>query len=45
MKLMKYYPEGFFEIVAVPIFPFLTFLLKINFNLLSQAFVLMNLGI
>lgn len=45
MKLIKYCPAGFFETVAVPIFPFLTFLLKTNFNLLSQAFVLMNLGI
>ena len=42
---MKYCPEGFFETVAVPIFPFLTLLLKTNFNLLSHVFVLMNLGI
>lgn len=45
MKLMKYCPEGFFETVAVPIFPFLTLRLKTNFSLLSQAFVLMNFGI
>ena len=42
---MKYCSEGFFETVAVPIFPFLTFLERTNFNLLSQDFVLMNLGI
>lgn len=46
MKLMKYCPEGFLDTVAVPIFPFLTLRLKINFNLLSPSFfVLMNFGI
>ena len=38
MKLMKYCPEGFFETVAVPIFPFLTLLLKTNLILLSPSF-------
>lgn len=43
---MKYCPEGFLDIVAVPIFPFLTLRLKTNFNLLSPSFfVLMNFGI
>lgn len=46
IKLMKYYPEGFFEIVAVPIFPFFTLLLKTNLILLSPVFfVLINFGI
>ena len=42
---MKYYPLGFFETVAVPIFPCLTFLLKTNLILLSQDFVFKNFGI
>lgn len=46
MKLMKYCPDGFFEIVAVPSFPFLTFLLSTNLMRLSPPFfVLMNFGI
>lgn len=45
MKLMKYCPEGFLDTVAVPIFPFLTLLLKTNFNLLSSCFVSLNFGI
>ena len=45
MKLMKYCPEGFLETVAVPILPFLTFLDKTNFNLLSHDLVFRNFGI
>jgi hypothetical protein len=42
---MKYCPLGFLETVAVPIFPFLTLLLKTNLILLSLDFVFKNLGI
>ena len=45
MKLTKYWPHAFLEMVAVPILPCFTFLEKTHFNLLSSFLVLMNLGI
>jgi hypothetical protein len=42
---MKYCPLGFFETVAVPIFPFLTLLFKTNLIRLSEFLVFKNLGI
>ena len=45
MKLTKYWPHAFLEMVAVPIFPFLTFFEKTHFSLLSSFFLLRNFGI